>query len=139
MAEPTATAERYLRELAALVPGSRRTRRRLLAEIGDHLEDATRANHDAGMRAALAEQRAVEHLGPPAALAQAWHARCARLRRRRRGRGAMLVVTAAIGSILAAAQHADGRRDPAAPPSRPAAVTTRVHRSPQPERDSKHP
>ena len=86
MAESTGTANTYLRDVATRLAGSRRTRRRLIIEIRDHLDDATAANCDAGIEAAEAERRAVELLGPPAALAQAWDARCSRLRHRRRGR-----------------------------------------------------
>ncbi len=126
MADLMPRAESYLQELAAVVGGSGRPRRRLLGEIGDHLDDAIRANCSAGMHVALAEQRAVEELGPPDLIGHAWEARCARLRRRRRGRGATLVLAATVASILAAAQHADGRRDPAALHAKPAPVTTTI-------------
>jgi len=123
MDERTTTADPvprdvYLRDVAGRLAGSRRTRTRLLAEIRDHLDDAAAANRSAGMHPLQAEQRAVELLGNPASLAEGWEARCSRLRRRRRGRAAMLIATSAIASILAAAQHADGHRDPAATAAR---------------------
>jgi hypothetical protein len=117
MDDPIPTADRYLRELAARVAGSRRARRRLLTEIRDHLDDAATAHRSAGMQPLQAEQRALELLGRPAELAEAWDARRTLLRKRRRGRAAILIATTATASLLAAAQHADGRRDPA-PPTR---------------------
>jgi hypothetical protein len=115
MAEPTVIDE-CLRELASRLDGSRRTRRRVLTEIRDHLEDAVDAHLDAGMPSAEAEQLALERLGPPASLAAAWEARCSRQRTRRRGRVGMLVAAAAVASLLGVAQHAEGRRAPASPP-----------------------
>lgn len=112
MDKPTSSADLYLRDLSTQVTGSRRTRTRLLAELRDHLDDAVAAGIDAGLEATEAEEQAIEKLGSSDALTRAWEARRSRLRRRRRGRIAMLVGAAAVASALGVAQHADGRRAP---------------------------
>jgi len=116
MAEPMRLSDHYLRDVSTRLVGSRSTRRRLLTEIRNHLEDAIAANLDAGMQPAVAEERAVARLGSPGALAGAWEERCRRARTRRRGHVLMLVVAAAAASVLGVAQHADGQRNPTAPP-----------------------
>ena len=45
-------------------------RRRILAEVGAHLEDGARAARDAGLPAPEAERRAVERFGSPSELAR---------------------------------------------------------------------
>jgi len=115
MDESVRTADFYLRDVSTRLRGPLQPRKRLLTEIRDHLDDAITANLNAGMQAVEAEQRAVEQLGPPAALTEAWQARCSRLRTRRRGHIAMLVGAAAAAAVLGIAQHAQGRRDPTTP------------------------
>jgi hypothetical protein len=112
MGNPPPAADLYLRELSTRLPGPRRARKRLLAEIRDHLDDAIAAGISADMAPADAERAAVENLGPAIALTHAWEAHCSPLRAKRRGRTAMLVGALAIASALGVAQHADGRRDP---------------------------
>jgi hypothetical protein len=118
MPEPTRTREIYLATLQARLTGSHRARRRLLTELRDHLEDALGRQLETGLHPEAAEQRALEQLGSPADLARAWETRCARLRKRQRRRLSLLALAAALASVLALTQHADGRRDPAGP-SRP--------------------
>jgi hypothetical protein len=120
MDELRLTCDRYLHEVAARLGGSRRTKKRLLTELRDHFDDAVAANRVDGVHPARAEELAVESLGPPAVLATAWRARSARLRWRRRRTG-LLIAAIASASILAAAQHADGR-SPSHPVVRCAAV-----------------
>jgi hypothetical protein len=102
----------YLHAIGGRLTGSARTRARLLREIGDHLDDAIAANLAAGMPAPEAAERAVASLGSASALVEAWEARCSRLRRRRRRRSAMMITAVTAASVLAAAQHAEGRRAP---------------------------
>jgi len=115
MAEPQRLSDLFLRDVSTRLVGSGGTRRRLLTEIRDHLEDAIAANVEAGMQPALAEERAVELLGSPDALVRAWAERCRRLRTRRRGHAVMLVAAVATAAVLGVAQHADGQRNPTAP------------------------
>lgn len=115
MADSRGPADRYLHEVEAGLDGPARTKRRLLAEIGSHLEDAIASNLAAGMQAAEAEQQAVIRLGSPASLADAWDARCSRLRARQRRRIATIVAAATFVSVLGVVQHADGRQDPGTP------------------------
>jgi hypothetical protein len=115
MAESPRPADLYLREVATRLVGPRRTRKRLLAEIAGHLDDAIEANLSTGMQAIEAERHAVEQFGLASAFAEAWEVRCERLRARQRRHIAMLVGTVAVASVLGVVQHADGRRDPAVP------------------------
>jgi HAAS len=119
-------AELYLQDLAQRMAGSRRTRRRLLAELRDHVDDAVAAQLDAGVDAAEAERHAIARLGPPDALARAWRARCVRVRTRRRGRAAMLAGATALAAVLAVTQHADGR-SPTAPTACPSGGAHAAH------------
>jgi hypothetical protein len=116
MAEPTGR-DVYLASLAARLTGSRRARNRLLTEIAGHLDDAISCGVEAGARADEAERRAIDLLGPPAAIAGPWNERCSRIRERQRRRVGLLVATATAASVLAVAQHADGRRDQVPPPA----------------------
>ena len=54
----------YLADLRAEIPGPSWTRRGLLREAGDHLEDATLAYQDAGYSPAEAETLALRDFGP---------------------------------------------------------------------------
>jgi len=111
-----AGVDAYLVKVAALLGGSHRTRTRLLDELRDHLDDAIRAHRAQGVSEQQAASEALARLGAPEAVAHAWARRCTRLRRRQRARAAVLVATAAAASLLALAQHADGRPHPALPP-----------------------
>jgi hypothetical protein len=102
MAEPDDSAASYLEELAELLVGSRRARRRLCAEIRAHIEDAI---EDAGEVLAV-----LERIGPPQEAARAWAARCDRQRSRRQRRLALVVACTAAASFLAVAQLAQGGR-----------------------------
>jgi hypothetical protein len=123
MAESIRPADLYLRDVANRLAGSRRTRRRLLAEIAAHLDDAVEANLGAGMPAAEAESHAVEQFGLASAFAEAWDVRCAHLRWRQRRHIALLVGTVTIASVLGVVQHADGRRAPTVPARHCSALT----------------
>jgi hypothetical protein len=115
MPEPGPSIDEYLSALSGL-PGASLDRR-LLAELRDHLQDATAANLAAGLSTAVATRRALEALGPPAALAEAWESRRRRRRQQQRLRLGLVIAAAAAATILAAAQYADGRRPPTAGPS----------------------
>jgi hypothetical protein len=58
--------ERYLAELAHRLSGPGTTRRRLLAEIDDHLREAVADGERRGLARRYAEQEAVRRLGPAA-------------------------------------------------------------------------
>jgi hypothetical protein len=60
--------ERYVRELAQHLPW--RSRQRIVTEIRDHLEAATRAAQADGRPAEEAERAAIEQLGPADAMAR---------------------------------------------------------------------
>jgi len=105
------TPEEYLCELASGLPGPRSARRRLLAELRDHLDDLVAAELAAGAGRAEAGERAVERLGGAAAVTAAWAAQYARPHARQRARMLALVLAVALASVLAVAQHAQGGRD----------------------------
>jgi hypothetical protein len=111
MAEPIRGRDAYLRSVSTSLTGSRRGRKRLLTEIGDHLEDAIVAGLGMGIHPDEVERRAIERLGPPAIVARAWSLRCSRLRKRQRRVVGLLSAVAAAASLLAVAQHAEGRGD----------------------------
>src|SRR5579863_9633190 len=117
MDKPTQTSDRYLHDLERQLEGSRRARKRLLAEIRDHLEDAVVTQRATGVPPERAEQQALEQLGAPQTVAETWNARCSHLRKKQRLRGTLIIVTVATATILAAAQHANGKRDPTPPPA----------------------
>lgn len=89
--------DEYLAELAARTRGT--APERLLAELRDHIEDATR-HHD--------ECDALARLGAPEEVAAAWTAHVRRRRSQTRRRAAVLALTVASAVSLAVAQHASG-------------------------------
>jgi hypothetical protein len=115
MAESIPRRDAYLASVLADLVGSRRARSRLVTELGHHLDDAIAAELETGVHADEVERRAIERLGRPAPLAQAWSERCARLRARQRRRVGLLAAAAAAASVLAVSQHADGRGDQVQP------------------------
>jgi hypothetical protein len=117
MAELRRASDLYLQALAGRLVGSSRARKRLLAELRHHLDEAVAVERARGAEAAEAERLAVERLGPAALVAGSWEARCTRVTTRRRGRAALLAGVVALAAGLGVAQHADGRRDPG-PPAR---------------------
>jgi hypothetical protein len=117
MAEPTPIIEVYLEELATCLTGSRGARMRLLAEVRQHVEEALVAEYAVLGHHEEAERRVLRRLGSAQALARAWDVRCSRLRARQRRRVAVCAAALAGASILAVAQHAEGSRNPARPPS----------------------
>lgn len=68
----TPTVDAYLAELAARLRGPRRTRARVLAEVGDGLAEAIQTNLAQGMPPDTANARAVETFGPPDTVAHAF-------------------------------------------------------------------
>lgn len=119
MADPWTNSERFLAELASLLDGSRRDRRRLCEELAAHLADARSGGLD--------EARALEQLGTAQSLAADWNARCARRSTQRRVRVGSVVAVAAAASLLAVVQYAQGapsgksRQAPATTVQRPQA------------------
>lgn len=89
--------DEYLAELAARTRGS--APERLLAELRDHIEDATREHQ---------ERDALERLGAPEEVAAAWTAHVRRRRSQTRRRAAVFALTVATAASLAVAQHASG-------------------------------
>jgi hypothetical protein len=106
----------YLAQLEARLGGSRRSRRRLLREIGDHLDDSAVAEVARGAETGDAQRSAVARLGTVDVVAQAWHGYRRRRRVTRRRRVAAVALAAAVASALGAAQYASGgRRDVPSP------------------------
>jgi hypothetical protein len=101
-------AETYLASFAARVRGARA--HRLTEELRDHLDDATAHHVATGCAPAEAAQIALELLGSPDELLQAWqsYARATRVRTRRRA--ALVATVAATASALALVQHASGHQ-----------------------------
>ena len=81
---------RHLRELRARVPGGPLRRRRVVAEMRAHLEDAAAEEQRAGRAREDAERLAVERFGVPFA-------------DRRQGWGTLIVLPAVVGIIVVAA------------------------------------
>jgi hypothetical protein len=111
------TADEYLARVERELCGSRAARRRLLAELRGHIDDAFRAG----------DADAVERLGAPSALVIAWRAHVTAVRARTRRRAAFLALTVTTAGALGLVQHASGHRTPPPPPQH---VTH--HLAPQP-------
>lgn len=109
MGERNPAAEAYLAEVATLLGGSWRARRRLLSELRQHIDDAAavRPGPQTHERGAV-----LDRLGSPEALARAWDVRCSQWRVRQRRAIAVCVAGAAAASMLAVVQHAEGSRAP---------------------------
>jgi hypothetical protein len=119
----TRFAERYLREVEALLNGPRGERRRLLDELRAHLVDAVAAG--------TPEAEAVEQLGSPGSVAAAWRSRCARESARVRRRVGVCVLGLTLASGLAVAGHAQGGGPKPAPAhGKPCVESTRGGGSP---------
>ena len=107
-----AARDDYLRDLSSRLIGSRRSRRRLLAELCDHIEESIAAKVEVGIARADAERQALAQLGDVSTVVCHWHERTVRARRRRDARVALAVALAAVASILGVTSAANGRRDP---------------------------
>jgi hypothetical protein len=105
--------QQYLAELSAGLVGSRRSRKRLLAEVRDHIQDAIAAREAIGIDPAEAERQALNQIGPVSTVASYWGDRTLRARKRRDKRVALAVTLATVTSVLGITKAADGRRDPA--------------------------
>ena len=104
----------WLEELAALLRGPRGARRRLLAELEAHVEDAIADGLD--------EEAALARLGAPAAVAERWNADTTR--RRWQVRAQILAAAVAVAAVAApvgfAQRPSQHHRAPATKSSRPA-------------------
>jgi uncharacterized membrane protein len=96
------TPQEYLDEVERQLCGGRSARRRLLAELRDHIDDA----FDAGV------DDAVARLGTPADVVGTWRAHVTASRARTRRRAALLALTVATTGALGVVQHASGHRPP---------------------------
>ena len=103
--------DEVVRALASSLRGPRRARRRLIAEIEEHLTDLAAAETAAGAAAEEAEAAAVRTLGDSTELAGAWNDQHTQHRHRSRRRGASAAIALGLAAAaLAWAQHADGGR-----------------------------
>ena len=91
--------EDWLLAVAASLRGPRRRRRRLLAELEGHLEDAAAEEVAAGASAADADAAAVRRLGAPTAVVETWNADVAA--RRSVARLRIVVVAVLVGTLAA--------------------------------------
>jgi hypothetical protein len=91
--------EDWLLAVAASLRGPRRRRRRLLAELEGHLEDAAAEEVAAGASAADADAAAVRRLGAPTAVVETWNSDVAA--RRSVARLRIVVVAVLVGTLAA--------------------------------------
>jgi hypothetical protein len=89
----------WLAETQAALRGPRRSRRRLLLELEQHLADAVAAEVDAGASPSAAEAAAVERMGSATVLAAGWNADVSSRRWATRVR--VLAAAAAIAAVAA--------------------------------------
>lgn len=101
MSEHSVTGQQYLDDLSALLVGSRRERRRLITELGNHVEDTA-----GGVESDVLQT--LKRLNSSADVARVWQARCARRLFRQRQHAAVVVGLCATASLLSVAQHAQG-------------------------------
>jgi len=102
-------------ELAASLRGPTRSRRRLLQEIDDHLEDAIDSELAAGLDPSEAEREVLERLGGPMTIAARWNEDEARRNGTRRRNGLLVALCAVTALALAGTQYAAGRNSPSPP------------------------
>jgi hypothetical protein len=109
--------EAFLAELERHLGRDDDTRRRIAAEVGDHLRDLVAEGRASGLDEHTAELEAVERFGSPRALARG--VRPARRRAQRAGLGMALVATGVCGALAVATQRAPS------PPLRAERITFR--------------
>jgi hypothetical protein len=114
----TAGHEEWLRALGGSLEGSRRGRQRLLAELAEHLEEATAEELAGGLAPGEAETAALRRVGSAGTIAEHWNADVAARRSAARVR---VVVLAALVAALAA---------PVALAQRSGAAQPRPHKQP---------
>jgi hypothetical protein len=121
----TVPREDWLVAVAASLRGPRRRRRRLLAELEGHLEDAAAEELAAGANAADAEAAAVRRLGSPAKVVESWNADVAA--RRSIARLRVVVVAVLVGALAAPVALARSGNSSPRPPKPPPAAVKRAH------------
>jgi hypothetical protein len=116
----TVRREEWLRTLAGSLHGPRRRRRRLLAELAEHLDEATAEELASGVTPAEAEEAALLRVGAAGTVAAHWNADVKSRRSAARLRVVVLAVIA--GALLApvALAQRSGTSHPQ-PPKAPAA------------------
>jgi HAAS len=130
----TPTREHWLQMVAHSLRGSRRRRRRLLAELEGHLDDAAAEEMAAGLAPADAEAAALRRLGAPDTVAADWNVDVAARRTATRLRIVVLAVLA--GALLTPVALAQ-RSGPSHPrPVKPPPATIRPERGAAPARAS---
>lgn len=131
-----AATERYLGELASRLDGSRRSRRRLLVELRDHIDELIAGECAVGIAETEAEQRALARLGTESTIASHWRERTRRARKRCGARVAAAVAIATLASVFAITSAASGRRNPT--PQRCPNRTTAYHCDTHPAASGRH-
>ena len=126
----TPTRDDWLQAVGTSLRGPRRNRRRLLAELEGHLEDAAAEELAGGRAVPEAEAAALERLGSPAAVAADWNADVRARRTAARLRVvALAIVVGALAAPVALAQRSDA---PHQTPSKPAVAKVRPERGAAP-------
>jgi uncharacterized membrane protein len=105
------TPDEYLAQVEPGLCGGRSARRRLLAELRAHIEDA--------LAEGCTSEEAIARVGAVDDVVAAWRAHAVPVRAQNRLRGAVLALAVATTAALGIAQHASGHR---APPPAPCAV-----------------
>ena len=124
----------WLRVVGESLRGPRRGRRRLLAELEGHLEDAAAEELAAGRAPADAETAALQRLGAPAAVAAAWNADVDA--RRTAARLRVVAVAVLIGVLAAPVALAQRSGSPQRQPEKPRPAKVRPERGAEPGRVS---
>jgi hypothetical protein len=101
----TVRRDEWLRTLAGSLQGPRRRRQRLLAELAEHLDEATAEELASGVTPAEAEAAALLRVGAAGTVAAHWNADAAARRSATRLRvAALTIVVAALAAPVAIAQ-----------------------------------
>ncbi len=101
----TVRRDEWLRTLAGSLQGPRRRHRRLLAELAEHLDEATAEELASGVTPAEAEAAALLRVGAAGTVAAHWNADAAARRSATRLRvAALTIVVAALAAPVAIAQ-----------------------------------
>ena len=124
----------WLRAVGDSLGGPRRRRRRLLAELEGHLEDAVAEELAAGRASGEAESIALRRLGAPASVAADWNADVDA--RRSIARLRVVVLAVIVGALLAPVALAQRSGTPSPKPAKPPVTKVRPERAAGPARAS---
>jgi hypothetical protein len=128
MTVTTGAREELLEQVGSSLRGSRRRRRRLLAELDEHLHDALSAELAQRLDEEAAACEVLARFGTAAEISARWNADERKRRATRRRHYAALAFAAVTATGLGITQYASGKTSP--PPPRCTATASQAARSP---------